>query len=809
MKPDRNPPGAGQAAATAPAKAGWLWPAAWLYLLFPVYGSLIPFAWQEVGLADAARRFAELLSEPLAIASRADFAANILLAVPLAALWMAAMVGGRGRRAPPTEVAAAAAVWLGCSALALALEFSQIFFSGRSPALSDVVAQSVGAGLGLAAWWAVPAGFWHVSNSPATAWKQVGSLYLGGLLLYSLMPLDLTVSLSDLSNKVATGMVRLVPFSGWVAQPLTALTDAALDTAIWALAAVLVLRAAGRLSAAAVAGLFVFAVGIECAQFLVLSRVVDTTDILTAALGIGIVAAARGRLHGAAQRQGGEEGAGAAWARRAALPALLIAAGFALRAYPFDFIRDTWTLRLRMETVSLMPFASYVSNGELYLVTNLLRRFFLFSAIGAALQWTLCASKLRLRWHTPAVLLACMASALLMEAMQLALPRGYFDSGDVLFAGLCGAVAAAVVRRLSSSGRDAGQAPADAVSGPRAAGGRRRRSRRGESHAGDAATAALDRIPPRRLALFVWAGCVGLPVALALAAYAPGTPYNVRELLTEGGLPWPVLPMTAALLGLLGLPGLIAARAGAPRDKRLAGVTTAWLLGAPWLLALLLYAGVDLESVHDVVGTAVWGLWSPGETVLRLAVLLLGVLWSLALGVALSGCAAAPSHRAVGVARLLAHGLWVAPLWHAVVVVFAGTDNLTELMAGGGGVVPSLCLLAHGALLGWTAGEALKAMAGPPCGRWAAFLPRLLLASAAGYGLARAATESTLVKYDQVFSALQFLLSTDRGHYATGADLLMRFLLAQCLALAGLTLSMLAVRWLSFRRAARPVTAAP
>ncbi len=806
MTPDRNPPGAGQAAATAPAKAGWLWPAAWLYLLFPVYGSLIPFAWQEVGLADAVRQFAELLSEPLAVASRADFAANILLAVPLAALWMAAMVGGRGRRSPPVEAAAAAAVWLGCSVLALALEFSQIFFSGRSPALSDVVAQSIGAGFGLAAWCMVPAGFWHVSRSPATAWKQVRSLYLGGLLLYSLMPLDLTVSLSDLSNKVATGMVRVVPFSGWAAQPLQALADAALDTAIWALAAVLLLRAAGRLSAAAAAGLLLFAVGIECAQFLVLSRVVDTTDILTAALGIGFVAAANSRLQGAAPHES-EKAGGGAWPRRAALPALLIVAGFVLRAYPFDFIQDTWTLRLRLETVSLMPFASYVSNGELYLVTNLLRRFFLFSAIGAALQWTFSASKLPLRWHTPAVLLACMASALLMEAMQLALPRGYFDSGDVLFAGLCGAVAGAVVRRLSSSGREAGQA-AGAVSGPRAGGGRRHRSRRGGTQAGDAATAALDRIPPRRLALFAWAGCVGLPVALALAAYAPGTPYNVRELLTEGGLPWPVLPMTGALLGLLGLPGLIAARAGAPRERRLAGVTTAWLLGAPWLLALLVYAGVDLESVHDVVGTAVWGLWAPGETVLRLAVLLQGVLWSLALGAALSGCAAAPSHRLAGAARLLAHGFWVVPLWHAVVVVFAGTDNLTELMAGGGGAVPSLCLLAYGALLGWAAGEALKAVAGPPAGHWAAFLPRLLLASAAGYGLARAATESTLVKYDQVFSALQFLLSTDRGHYATGANLLMRFLLAQCLALAGLALSMLVVRRLSSKRAARPITAA-
>lgn len=794
MKHDRMPTAAAHPAADAPvpAKARWLWPAALAYTLFPVYGSLLPFRWQSVAWDDAVLRFSGLLAEPLRIASRADFAANVLLAVPLAALWLAAIIGGRGRSAAGLAWLSAAWVWLGCTALALALEFSQIFFSGRSPALSDCVAQSLGAAAGLAAWRAIPPGFWHASRSATAAWKQMQALYLGGLLLYALMPLDLTVSLSELAGKFTAGMVRLVPFSSFAGQPLLALTDALLDTALWLGAALLTQRAAGRLSAAAMLGLFLFAVGLECAQFLVLSRVVDTTDIITAALGIGLAAAVRAKF----QPPLGHGGP-AAWLGRASVPAALILAGVALGAYPFDFVTDTWALRRRVDAASMVPFASYAANGELYLVTNLLRRFFLFSAVGASVQWMLAASTLAVRWHTPVVIGICAAVALFMELVQLALPHGAFDMGDVLFAAACGAVAAAVARRLLPG--PTGLDRPGALEPPAT---RHRRSKRSRP-AGLATPSTLLPFPGHRLRFFAWAGLLALPVVLAVVAYLPWTPYNLRELLTSGGLPWPVPPITLALLGLLGLPSVVAGKAGAsPLDRR-AGSTTAWLLCAPVVLASLLRAGVDLESVHDVVGSPVWGVWAGGETVLRLAVLLLGVFWSLALGAAFSGGLAAPSQRMAGATRLLAHGLWVAPLWHAVVVVFAGTDNLTELMAGGGGVGASLCLLAYGVLLGWSACEALTALAGAQPGGWLKLAWRLLAAAVVGYGLARLATESTVVKYGQVFSALQFLLSTDRGHYAGGGGLLARFFLAQLAAVGAAGLSMLTVQWL-FSRLGRP-----
>jgi hypothetical protein len=41
-------------------------------------------------------------------------------------------------------------------------------------------------------------------------------------------------------------------------------------------------------------------------------------------------------------------------------------------------------------------------------------------------------------------------------------------------------------------------------------------------------------------------------------------------------------------------------------------------------------------------------------------------------------------------------------------------------------------------------------------------------------------TENALAKYGKVFSAMQFLLSQDREHYATGFDLVFRYLAFHC-----------------------------
>ena len=51
-----------------------------------------------------------------------------------------------------------------------------------------------------------------------------------------------------------------------------------------------------------------------------------------------------------------------------------------------------------------------------------------------------------------------------------------------------------------------------------------------------------------------------------------------------------------------------------------------------------------------------------------------------------------------------------------------------------------------------------------------------------------AGLETTIIKYDQVFSALQFLLSRDRSHYVGEAELMVRLALALVLLVLGLAL---------------------
>jgi len=58
--------------------------ALWLgFMAFAVYGSLAPFDFEPLAPAVALARFREVLAAPLTIASRSDWAANVLLFMPI------------------------------------------------------------------------------------------------------------------------------------------------------------------------------------------------------------------------------------------------------------------------------------------------------------------------------------------------------------------------------------------------------------------------------------------------------------------------------------------------------------------------------------------------------------------------------------------------------------------------------------------------------------------------------------------------------------------------------------------------------
>jgi len=211
--------------------------AAWAFFL--VYGSLVPLQWQAQPLSQAWQFFISLPLPVLGASAGIDAAVNFLLTVPLAfglALLLApAAIGARHRRlrAALGLVTAATALFL----LSLGIEFAQVFFPPRSPSWSDVFAQWCGTLAGLSLY--VLYGRRAASSLRALGQQEAGSnlaarwlaVWLAGMLLFNLMPLDLSLDPLELYRKWRDGRVLILPFSaraasvdefiyGWVSDVL-------------------------------------------------------------------------------------------------------------------------------------------------------------------------------------------------------------------------------------------------------------------------------------------------------------------------------------------------------------------------------------------------------------------------------------------------------------------------------------------------------------------------------------------------------------------------------------------------------------
>ena len=742
--------------------ARWLAIVALVYTAFVVYGSLVPFDYQPRSLDAALARFSRIPFLQLGVDRRSDWVANFLLFVPISALWFGAathvLTSGAAR------VLVSILVLGLCLGLGIGIEFIQIYFPARTVSQNDVFAQAFGALCGVVVWTAGRARFSRAYDAWNAAASVHGRLttflwyYVIFLVIYSVLPLDLTISPGELYQKWKLGRIELNPFRFDAGQWAKTLADIATDSLTWVPIAVLVyLRVSTRaIAIAAVVGLA--AAFVEFAQLFVFSRYSDLRDVLVAmvsALPVALVM----RKFASKRRQTSLSGHTRLLDGRAPTRGtgtmlsicgcwLMLLAG--LYWYPYEFSFSVEAARAGIESLFSVPLGSYYTGSEYNALSQALRRIFLFAPFG--LVFALYGRSLWL-----ALLFGALAN-LMLECVQLFQAHKYFDLGDLLFVciGIGGAHVAA--RRVIGA-----ESPAS-VEPPR--------SQTSETSS---------RLPALLLSFLVLPFIGGAIVAMATTL--PSVPYNVKELFDADIAPW-LVGFRLNLVAVMLCAGSVVVVHWVRQYFGVRALSAPALFALPLVLVSwwLLHFTVPNEALHDIVGSPVlaWP-WHFEELArfcglaLPIVLVQIAIAWSLT---------QSPETRFVRSKAILLVAVAIG-IGHVVVVELTDTDNLVELMRDGGTLYSSVAVglwivVLFGAL--HRLAHDLFRVSGA---RQFASILLYLLSVPMGFTLVLIAQEPALHKYGQTFSGLQFLLSPDRQNLLPYDQLLLRYALVHTAVLIG------------------------
>lgn len=396
-----------------------------LWVLFIVYGSLVPLEPRALDFAAAWRNFRELPFLRLGVASRADWIANGVLYLPLGLLsaqW-AWRLSPAALRVPALALSLA-----GCLLLALAVEFAQQFFPPRTVSLNDLLAEGLGSLLGVLL--AGRALSWGraLHAALATSGPRLRGLLLDAYplayLALALFPYDLLLGAGEFRAKLAGPLwgLLLAPaaLEGSSLRLLARLlveAALALPLGLWLARHRPGLRAPGVLGIALGAG-----VALELAQFCIASGISQGASVLARAPGLlagwGLARHGGGLDPGMLQRG----------LRRLTLPALLVY----LPALPalHGWFSAPWLSATeavaRLPGVRWLPFYYHYYSTEAQALLSLGSNALLYAPLGL-LAWAHRAA--------PAgAAAAALACAGIVEAGKLALPGRHPDPTNLLIA---------------------------------------------------------------------------------------------------------------------------------------------------------------------------------------------------------------------------------------------------------------------------------------------------------------------------------------------------------------------------------------
>ncbi len=732
-----------------------------LYLAFVIYGSLVPlnFVYRPVG--DAIAAFGNIEFFDIGIGSRADWVANALLFIPLT--FLASMLLTPTRRRSP-HLPISLLLILASILLATGIEFTQLFFPGRTVGQNDIYAESVGGILGIVAQrlyghkvdqWLQS--FWSREHQHDRVTRLLHA-YLVVFFVFSVMPLDLTLSPIEFYHKWTEGRIILMPFLGIKGGLAPSIYKYATDVIIWIPVGLLwsmqrsitfrtaILRGMG-------AGLI-----IELLQLFVYSRVTSVTDVLLAATGAGV---GHWLFHATGSHLALLAVTSVRLWRSLWVCWLLMVLG--VFWFPFDFDFSRLGVSSAYDGFRRLPFVSYYMTSEFHALNEMLRKLGFFLPGGLLLG---LASRRRPS-SASAWLMGLLIAAvpLMVEIGQLAIPDKVGDLTDVLIEAAgswMGFLAAGwlqqPVAKATAPNPTLQPRPAAAVV-PRQA-----------AHANSGWPSHLIRV-------------LVLVAAVAIATNLSGMHYDVRKLVSPGiGGAMAVAGLALAAYWIAVGPLAILPQAGQAPGRLFFAFPLA-LLGHALVTWCLFRVSTPNPVFLKIVGAPVLDWPWEFEALLRYLALHVSLLTQM-LGAVLLVRAVNEPKALVGFIYWLLISLVLAWPLYLVILEWAATDNLTELIRDNASFAASSSLAAAMLLAFVTAGS-LGAMLGD--GRRKRWLFGLgALAALGATVLFGWALEPTLVKYGKVFSAAQFLLSEDREHYAQGNALLIRYVFA----FAGFTIAL-------------------
>lgn len=432
--------------AAVPAPIGLLL-AAWI--VFVVYGSLVPLDFRTVTLYEAWSRLVHAPMLNIGAGGRADWIANGVLYLPVGFLGTTWLMGSG-----PWAGARRTGAWLGSllfgGLLALTVEFTQAFFPPRTVSRNDLLAESIGTALGALGALAGARGFRTLLSTLGVGGTLLPRLFAPAYALayagYSMFPFDLVLSVGEWTGKLQSGQVAWLwvhghAEQGWARGTAKILVEVAAVAPIgaWWASRVKPGLQANRLAVpAAVLGL-ALGTAIEVAQLLILTGLSQGASVLTRGLGFAGGAwlwARWGTLHVEAVRAG---------LRRATGPLLLLYGP--LLTVHFGWWRGPWmtvpdALQRLHDEIRFVPLYYHYYTTEANALVSLASVFSAYAMLGM-LSWA---------WHLGAVPAAVLSAglALVIESGRLMAASTKPDPSNLLIAAVAAWVAHHICQRLMS-----------------------------------------------------------------------------------------------------------------------------------------------------------------------------------------------------------------------------------------------------------------------------------------------------------------------------------------------------------------------